>query len=151
MDQMLEVPADLTALPTPDVSGEWKPFWDAAAAGRLLIQNCPVCGRRQFYPRAICTACGAEPEWLEASGRGSLYTFSIVRQNLVRPFKDMLPYVLAMVDLEEGVRMLTNIVGCDLEEVKIGMPLEVTFVRAGEALHLPYWRPAAQISDSRER
>ena len=142
MDQQLQVPVDLAALPTPDVSGEWKPFWDAAAEGRLLIQTCPACGRRQFYPRAICTGCGGEPEWLEASGRGSLYTFSVVRQNLVRPFKDMLPYVLAMVDLEEGVRMLTNVVGCDFTDVKIGMPLEVTFVHAKDGLHLPYWRPA---------
>ena len=143
MSQMLDVPVDLAALPTPDVGGEWKPFWEGTAAGKLLIQQCPACRQRQFYPRAICTACGAEPEWLEASGRGTLYTFSIMRQNLVRPFKDMLPYVLAMVDLEEGVRMLTNIVGCEVEDVRIGMPLEVVFVQARDGVHLPYWRPAA--------
>ena len=137
----LTLPADLSALPAPDIEGEWKPFWDATARGELLIQECTACQRRQFYPRAVCTHCGGEPAWLTASGYGALYTFSVVRQNLVAPFKEMLPYVLAMVDLDEGVRMMTNITDCDLDDVVIGLPLEVHMVEAKTGLWVPYWRP----------
>lgn len=142
MSERLQLPADISMLTKIDVSGEWKHFWEGTQQGKLWIQECPECGHRQFYPRNICTACGASPDWLEASGRGTLYTFSIVRQYLLPPFKDMLPYVTAMVDLEEGVRMLTNLVDCDLEAVKIGMPLQVKFVKARDDLTVPYWRPA---------
>ncbi len=143
MSRALTLPDDLSSLPQPDLEGEWKPFWDATARGELLIQECTACGRRQFYPRAICTHCGGEPKWLTASGYGTLYTFSLVRQNLVQPFKAMLPYVLAMVDLDEGVRMMTNITDCDLDDVAIGMPLEVHMVEAKPGLWVPYWRPRA--------
>ena len=142
MSERLQLPADISMLTKIDVSGEWKHFWDGTQQGKLLIQECPECGHRQFYPRNICKACGASPNWLEASGRGTLYTFSIVRQYLLPPFKDMLPYVTAMVDLDEGVRMITNLVDCDLSDVKIGMPLEVKFVKARDDLTVPYWRPA---------
>ncbi|MGE0383354.1 MAG: Zn-ribbon domain-containing OB-fold protein [Gammaproteobacteria bacterium] len=146
MGTPLRLPQDLSALPVPDVAGEWKPFWDAAAQGRLLLQECRACGHRQFYPRALCTKCGSEPGWLAASGQGTLYTYSVVRQNLVRPFKDMLPYALAMVDLAEGVRMMTNVVDCDLEDLHVGMPLELFFASAGTGLHIPYWRPRRKSS-----
>lgn len=142
MGALLKLPDDISMLTKIEVGGEWKVFWEAAQQGKLLIQECPSCGHRQFYPRNICVACGASPGWLEASGRGTLYTYSVVRQYLLPPFKDMLPYVTAMVDLEEGVRMMTNIVDCDLDHVKIGMPLEVKFVAARDDLTVPYWRPA---------
>jgi uncharacterized OB-fold protein len=94
-------------LPAPD--GVSAPFWKAAAEGRLLIQRCPACGHRQFYPRALCTACGADPEWMEASGRGTVHTFTIVRQHGQRGFKEELPYVVAIIELEEGPRMMGNV------------------------------------------
>lgn len=126
-------------LPAPDaVSGE---FWRAAAEGRLLYQRCPACGHRQFYPRALCTACGDTPEWAEASGRGTVHTFTVVRQHGGRPFRDELPYVVAIVELEEGVRMMGNVTDCDPERVRIGMPVLAYAVLADEALGIPYWRP----------
>ncbi len=126
-------------LPAPDaVSG---PFWEAASEGRLLYQQCRSCGHRQFYPRALCTACGADPEWAEASGRGTVHTFTVVRQYGGRPFRDELPYVVAIVELEEGVRMMGNVTGCDPESVEIGMQLEAYAVLADERLGIPYWRP----------
>ena len=141
MSRGLKLPDDLSALPVPDLEGEWKPFWDATARGELLIQECVSCRKRQFYPRAICTHCGGEPGWLIASGYGTVYTFSVVRQNLVPPFREMLPYVLAMVDLDEGVRMMTNITDCDLDDVAIGLPVEVHMRKATTGFWVPYWRP----------
>jgi uncharacterized OB-fold protein len=117
-------------------------YWRAGAEGRLLIQYCPSCGSRQFYPRAVCVECGSTPEWEEASGRGTVYTFTIVRQQGARPFRDELPYVVAMVELEEGPRMMGNITDCAVEDVRIGMAVSVHFVKAEEGVGVPFWRPA---------
>jgi hypothetical protein len=126
-------------LPAPDaVSG---PYWLAAAEGRLLVQHCPACGHRQWYPRALCTACGADPEWLECSGRGAVHTFTVVRQMGMRAFRDDVPYVVAMVDLEEGPRVMGGITECDPDDVTIGMQVEAHFVRAADDVGIPYWRP----------
>jgi len=128
-------------MPKPDaVSAPW---WAAAAEGRLLYQECPACGHRQFYPRPVCTACGADPEWAEASGRGVVHTFTVVRQYGQPPFKDELPYVVAMIELEEGVRMLSNVTDCDAESVHVGMPVEAYAVAAADEVAVPFWRPIA--------
>lgn len=141
MRDILKLPDNLSALPTPDTEGEWKEFWEGTARGKLLIQSCPACSHRQFYPRAICTKCGEEPEWMQASGKGTIHTFSIIRQNLVAPFKEMLPYALAMIDLNEGVRMMANITDCAVDDVDIGMSVEVYMKEAKPGLFIPYWRP----------
>ena len=127
-------------LPTPDA--ETQPFWDAAREHRLLIKRCRACRRAHFYPRPFCPTCWSDDvEWEEASGRATLYTFSIVRHNDLPPFPDWVPYVAAVVDLEEGPRMMTNVVDCDLDDVVIGMPLEVTFREQAEDLTTPVFRP----------
>ena len=128
-------------LPLPD--GVSAPYWQAAAEGRLLIQQCPSCGHRQWYPRALCTACGADPEWLECSGRGVVHTFTVVRQMGMRAFREDVPYVVAMIDLEEGPRLMGGITDCDPDSVVIGLPVEVHFVTAAEDIGIPYWRPAS--------
>ena len=94
-----------------------KPFWDATLEGRLTFQQCPVCGHRQFYPRAACTACGATPELRDAAGTGTVHTFTVIRQFGGPGFKDELPYVVAMIDLDEGVRMMGNVTDVDPETV----------------------------------
>ena len=128
-------------LPQPDnVSA---PYWQAAAEGRLLVQQCPACGQRQFYPRALCTSCGGEPEWLECSGRGTVHTFTVVRQYGARPFRDELPYAIGMVELEEGPMMLGAITDCDVDGVSIGMPVVVHYVKAADDVGIPYWRPGS--------
>jgi uncharacterized OB-fold protein len=127
-------------LPRPD--NVTAPYWEAAARGELLIQRCPACGHRQFYPRAVCTACGADPEWQRASGRGTVHTFTIIRQNYAKPFRDELPYVVAMVDLDEGVRIMSNITDCPVEDVRIGLPVEAHFVTAADDIGVPFFRPA---------
>ena len=128
------------SLPDPDATA--RPFYEAASRGDLLYQQCPTCEHRQFYPRAVCTACGADPEWATASGRGSVYTFTIVRQNYAKGFKDELPYAVAMVELEEGVKMLGRLTDCAVDDVRVGMKLEAYALEVEEGFALPFWRPA---------
>ena len=107
-------------IPAPAVNAENKPYFDAAAQGRLLIKRCAACGKAHFYPRALCPFCFSErTEWQEAKGTGTIYTYSVMRAGG--------PYVIAYVALEEGVTMLTNIVDCDLEQVRIGQRVRVVF------------------------
>jgi hypothetical protein len=131
-------------LPVPDA--ETQPYWDATRRGRLLIKGCRVCGRPFFYPRAHCPRCHAtDTVWREASGRGTVYTFTIVHQNDLPPFRDRVPYVVAIVELEEGVRMTTNVEGCPPEDLRCGLPVVVAF-RAeegdGRSVAIPVFRPA---------
>ena len=97
----------------------------------------------QFYPRGICANCWSENiRWVASSGKGTVWTFTVTYQNRTTGF-DQGPYVLALVELEEGVRMFTNIVECEPREVTIGMPVEVTFVRATDQISVPYFKPVA--------
>jgi uncharacterized protein len=118
------------------------PYWEAAARGELVVQECPKCGHRQFYPRAVCTDCGADPEWLTCTGRGTVHTFTVIRQNHAKPFKEELPYVVAMVELDEGPRMMGNVTGVEADDVRIGLPVEIYFVAADDDVAVPFWRPA---------
>ena len=127
--------------PLPEHDPVFAQFWEAAAGGRLLYQECPVCGHRQFYPRALCTACGADPAWAEASGRGVVHTYTVVRQYQSPPFVDELPYVVAVIELDEGVKMVGNVTGCAVDAVSVGMPVEAYAVEAAEGVGVPYWRP----------
>jgi uncharacterized OB-fold protein len=136
------VTVDEWSKPLPQPDNVSAPYWQAAADGLLLVQECPKCGNRQWYPRALCTACGADPEWLECSGRGTLHTFTVVRQFGMPPFRDELPYVIGMVDLEEGPRVMGTVTDCDPDDVRIGMALEVHFRKAADDVGVPYWRPA---------
>jgi uncharacterized OB-fold protein len=105
-----------------------QPFWDAARDHRLMIQRCGRCGTHVFYPRYNCTSCGAVAlEWVEASGRGTVYTFTVARRPTHPALADKVPYVIAIVELEEGPRMTTNIVGCDPDAVRIGMPVAASY------------------------
>ncbi len=106
--------------PAPQVNSETKPFWDGTAAGKLLLPRCQACQTTIWYPRLFCPACGArEVSWIEASGKGSIYSFTINRRGS-GDYRDI-PFVLAYVELEEGPRMLTNIVDCDFR-VAVGRP-----------------------------
>ena len=129
--------------PLPTVSGETKPFWDACRRGQLLIQKCDRCDEFQFYPRGICANCWSEDiRWVTASGKGTVWTYTVTYQNRTPGFAEDVPYVLALVELEEGVRMFTNIIECQPRDVSIGMPVEVTFVQANNQISVPYFKPA---------
>jgi uncharacterized OB-fold protein len=117
-------------------------YWQAAREGRLLVQECPACGHRQWYPRALCTVCAAEPSWIGCTGRGTVHTFTVIRQNGTPGFVDELPYVVAMIDLDEGVRVMGNVLDAAVEDVHIGMAVEVVFVPVDDEIAVPQWRPA---------
>jgi uncharacterized protein len=127
----------------PTIEPESQPFWDAARERRLLIQRCGACGAAQHYPRAICATCWSDQvAWEEASGRGTLYTYSTVFVNDLPPFAARVPYVAAAVDLEEGPRLMTNIVGAEPSDLRVGMPVVVDFVALNEEITAPVFRPA---------
>src|SRR6266849_6985913 len=122
--------------PAPEANPETKPFWDAAAEGRLLVKKCVTCGQVHFYPRAICPFCGNDKtEWVTASGRGTVYSYSVMRRVPI-------PYALAYVTLEEGVSMMTNIVDGDLDAIRIGQAVTVTFLPTEGGPPVPMFRPA---------
>lgn len=133
--------------PLPDPEGESKEFFEACARGELLIQECPSCGHRQHYPRAWCTECGQEPVWLTTAGTGTVNTYTVVRQHGQEPFRSELPYVVAMVELDEGPLVMGNITGCAPEDVHIGVRVEVYMVRATDDVAVPFWRPVASDGD----
>jgi uncharacterized protein len=126
-------------LPVPDPISE--PYWTATTRGELLLQYCTACDRFDFYPRPFCRQCAGELIWREASGRGTIYSFTIVRQSRTPPFDQLVPYVVALVDLDEGPRMMTNIVDCDAESVAIGQGVVVDFANEFEGVALPFFRP----------
>ena len=130
--------------PLPSIVGETKAYWDSCRRGQLIIQKCAACDEYQFYPRGICANCWSEEiKWITASGKGTVWTYTVTYQNRTPGFAEDVPYVLALVELEEGVRMFTNIVECNPREVSIGMPVEVTFVKATDQITIPYFRPVS--------
>ncbi len=114
-----------------------RPYWDAARDGTLLIQRCRSCGRSQFYPRGHCAACYApDPEWTPASGRGRLHTFTVIRRTPNAEFAADCPYVLAIIELDEGPRLTARIVG-DVDDIACDRPVHVVFTPAGQTWVLP--------------
>jgi uncharacterized protein len=129
--------------PVPVFDEESRPFWEATKRHELYVQRCRDCGFVQYQPRAVCVGClSANVQWVKSSGRGKIYTFTVTNQNPARGFRDTLPYVVAHVELEEGVKMLANVVDCKPEEVKIGMPVEAVFADVTPEVTLVNFRPA---------
>jgi uncharacterized OB-fold protein len=108
-------------IPAPSPTSETQAFWDAAAQGRFLIGRCGACGKAHWYPRTTCPFCWSEKtEWVEASGRGTIYSYSVMRRAPE-------PYVIAYVALAEGPTMLTNLVDCDFDALAIGQAVRLKF------------------------
>lgn len=129
--------------PLPRPSEQSAEFWAATADGRFLIQRCAGCGAAVFYPRVNCPECGSTDLAAEdASGRGTVYTYTVARRPTHRAFAEAGPYVIAIVELEEGPHVTTNIVGCDPDDVTIGMPVEVTFADEVDGIAIPLFRPS---------
>jgi len=136
--------ADYTG-PLPVPTPETRPFWDAARRHELCVQRCTACGRHLFYPRVACPHCfGGELEWRRVSGRGRLHTFTVVHRGQ-RGFPLAAPYVIAIVELAEGVRLMTNLIDVapDPAVLRIGMPVEVVFEDVTPDVALPRFRPAS--------
>lgn len=129
--------------PVPPVTKDSEAYWAATRDHRLLLQRCEQCQAYQFYPRVVCTRClSTDLEWQESSGRGEVYTFSVVYRAPSKEFEADVPYAVAIVELPEGVRLLSRIVGCPVDGVRIGMKVRVVFEDMGGAGALPQFAPA---------
>jgi hypothetical protein len=129
--------------PRPVADWETRGYWEGAGRHELVLQRCRSCRAVQHRPRAQCAKCLGSIEHFVASGRGTVYTFTVTEQNQVPPFRDAVPYVLAYVQLEEGPRILTNVVGCSPDDVRIGLPVRADFRTApSDSLGVPVFRPA---------
>jgi uncharacterized OB-fold protein len=123
-------------IPAPEPNPETKPFWDAAAQGRLLIKSCRACGQPHYYPRALCPHCFSDQtEWKTAAGTGTIYSYSVMRRAET-------PYAIAYVTLDEGVSMMTNLVGCDFDALRIGQRVKVVFTPTDGGPPVPTFTPA---------
>lgn len=130
----------------PQPSPETQVFWDGAKAGELRLQRCDACDRAYFPPRPFCPRCAERKvRWFKASGRGQLYSYVIHH----RPVPGFVPpYSIAVVELSEGPRMMTNIVHCPQtpEALQLDMPLEVLFTQISDAIWVPQFQPAGVAS-----
>ena len=114
--------------PLPIPNEDTKPFWDGLKEHKLSIQKCSQCGQFRFPPRIICPYCmSLESEWVEVEGGGTVYSFTIVHHAYTPAYEGELPYVVAIIEIEEGIRLISNIVGCKPEQVEIGMHVGLTF------------------------
>lgn len=129
--------------PLPDTRGIGKRYWQGGREEILYLPLCRVCRESFWYPRTHCPSCGSDQlSWIESSGEGVVHTFTVVRRATDPYFKGKEPYVVAVIELSEGPRVITNIVGCETSEVHVDMPVTVTFEDAGEDLSIPLFRPA---------
>ena len=122
------------ASPEPTVGSE--PYWEGARVGKLLLKSCTSCKKVHHYPRALCPYCFSDKlDWREASGKGKVYTYSVMRRAPE-------PYVIAYVTLDEGISMMTNIVDCDFDKVRIDQPVKVVFKPSENGQPVPMFTPA---------
>lgn len=128
--------------PLPQPNPDTKPFWDGCSKHELRFQKCRNCSHVRWPPSIICPMCYTQDtEWIRSGGRGKIYTFVVYHQAFHKAFENDLPYVTAIIELEEGPRLLSNIVGCRPQDVRCGMPLEVTWEDINEEFSLPKFKP----------
>lgn len=129
--------------PLPQVDDLSRPFFEGARRGVLRIQHCPGCGAYQMPGRLACDECmSGELEWVEASGRGTVFSFVVMHQQYHPAFEP--PYNVALVELEEGPRLVTSIVGIANDDIRVRMPVEVEFEDVSEEVSMPRFRPASE-------
>jgi hypothetical protein len=122
-------------LPAPTPNLETQQYWDGAAAGKLMVKFCLDCKEPHHYPRALCPHCFSDrTEWRAVSGKGKIYSYSVMRRAPV-------PYAIAYVTLDEGVTMMTNIVACDFDALRIGQPVTVVFQPSDGGPPVPMFKP----------
>jgi uncharacterized OB-fold protein len=132
---------DSASRPVPDTRNAGARYWAAAANGVLLVPKCVECARTFWHPRPRCPHCGSNRvDWIESAGRGAIHTFTIVRQTSDSFFRTQLPYAVAMIDLDEGVRLMSSVVQTPLDALRIGMRVEVQFEQASDDIGIPCFR-----------
>jgi hypothetical protein len=123
-------------IPAPEPSPETRPFWEGAAQGRLLLKKCRACGELHYYPRALCPFCFSDAtEWQAAAGTGTIYSYSVMRRAEA-------PYAIAYVTLDEGPTMMTNLVACDFDRLRIGQRVKLVFTPTEGGPPVPTFTPA---------
>ncbi len=131
----------------PAVTDLTRPYWDNARAGRLVTQRCASCGNSWHPPLPACPHChGTDIGWQEVSGAGTVYTYTVVRHATHAALADQIPYVIAIVELAEGPRLVAGITGCAPQDVRVGMPVRVRFTAVTAEVTLPYFEPAPSPS-----
>ena len=131
------------AKPLPVPTPVSAPFWAALNEDRIELQRCGACDAWIHYPRTRCPNCGSDRlGWHAVAGTGAIYTFTVARQATAPPFADEVPQLLAVIELDEGVRMVGEVVDVGDDEIEIGMPLRVAWNRVDDELTLPIWRRA---------
>ncbi len=139
---MSELSAVPLPAPAPRIDPEVRPYWDGAAAGRLVLPRCDDCGHVIWYPRPLCPSCGSTAvSWFEASGRGRVYSYTVNSRG-EGVWREASPYVLAYVELDEGPRVLTNLVDVAIDAVAVDLAVTAVFVDTGEGTALLRFRPA---------
>ena len=129
-------------LPQPIVNADSAPYWAGARAGKLLIRKCKDCGTLHFMPRYLCPACWSNNlEWVQAAGRGTVHSFTEIRRASDPAFADKVPYVVALIDLEEGTRIVSNLCEIEADDVTIGLPVEAFIRKFDNGVALPLFRP----------
>jgi uncharacterized OB-fold protein len=127
----------------PPVTEVSEPFWQATREHRLMVQRCADCESWVWYPRTACTKClGENLRWTRVSGKGTVYAFSVHHRPGVAEMKGRVPYVVALVELEEGVRLLSNLVACDPESVHVDQAVRLTWEALSDGRNLPVFEPA---------
>ena len=131
----------------PTKSEETTPFWEGTEAGELRVQQCEECGSRQLPASPVCVEClSPKVSWVATSGRGTIFSYTVIHHNDSVPFREMLPYIVALVDLEEGARVTSNILECTPEVVHVGMPVEVVYEEINDEVTLPQFRPVLRTA-----
>jgi uncharacterized protein len=135
--------ADQPQKPIPVPTPETRPYWEGCKEHELRIQKCAECGQYQFYPRIYCTKCfGDKIEWVKTSGKGKVLSYTTVYRPVSPAFAKDVPYVVALVTLDEGPNLLTNIIGCSPDSVKFGMPVKVKFEDWTDEISIAMFVPA---------
>jgi uncharacterized OB-fold protein len=128
--------------PLPEITPEMAPFWEAAHRHQLVVQRCRNCGTARFPARDICSRClGRDADWTPVSGRGKIFSYAVMHHIYHPGFADAVPYAVVVVELDEGARLISNLVDCPLTDIRIGMPVEVTFDDLTPEVTLPKFRP----------
>ncbi|WP_042883292.1 Zn-ribbon domain-containing OB-fold protein [Cupriavidus necator] len=132
------------ALPKPVANADSHTYWNAARERRLVIRKCNACGQLHFMPRYLCPSCWSDNlDWIDASGTGRVHSFSVIRRASDPVFASRVPYVLALIELDEGPRMMANILGEDALGVAVGDPVTVTFEDRGDGALIPQFERIA--------
>jgi hypothetical protein len=135
-------------LPSPIVNPDSKVYWDGARQDRLMIRKCKACGLTHFLPRYLCPACwSTELDWMQASGLGTVHSFTVIRRAPLPAFSGRVPYVVALIDLDEGPRMMANILGDDALQTRIGDRVEACFEDRGEGAKVPQFTRRADAGE----